>query len=429
MGLFGFLKKGKEEQADPQVHEVGLQDLVEWFEAARSAELKQKREEAERMHNSLADRFSEIKKRLDAMDRARITGVERLHISANMIKETFVRKKYPPLKKLPAFREGFRHDYRYFLGFQEKTMEVLEELKGSSPKQTILLSRYFKKESQALVEAMKQAEQASLQFREYLKTGSGALRTLARIRSTVESISQLIAESRKMESDAGKLEEVISESKKKKADLEKAFLKLLKSREWNSISKLTKEVEEAREALRQADVRLSTELSSLRKPLKKIEHVMVNRGKLSPIHKNSLRDFMRNPFKAVIAGKEGDMVRTMDAVKKQLDKLGVSTEYEVDSLKERFGKDVPEFRKLYLGQRDALEEKQSRLSELSELVTRKESMENDIRQISDESGSLEEQLKQTRAGIASKEQEASESLKGLESMIRDESQRFVNITA
>ena len=74
MGLFGFLKKGSEEKADPQVQEVMLQDLADWFETARAAELKDMREKAEKMHNSLADRSSDIKERLDDMDSSRVNS-------------------------------------------------------------------------------------------------------------------------------------------------------------------------------------------------------------------------------------------------------------------------------------------------------------------------------------------------------------------
>ena len=428
MGLFGFLKKGSEEKADPQVQEVMLQDLADWFETARAAELKDMREKAEKMHNSLADSFSDIKEKLDAMDRARITGIERLHISANMIKETFVKKKYPPLREVSSFRENFRHDYGYFMAFQEKTMQVLDNLKGSTPKQTILLSRYFKKESHALVDAMKHAEQTSKQFRDFLKTGSGALRTLARIRVAAKSSRQLLEEVDNLDIIVRGLKSQITKSSERKSGLEHEYLKLLKSKDWSRINKLTKEVDEAREDMRQADVRLNTELSSLRKPLKKIEHVMVNRGELSPIHKNNLRDFMRNPFKATIASKgDAGMAKTMDAVKKQLENLGVSTEHDIDSLRERFGKDVPKLRELYIDQRDILEKKQEELDELSRLTSNKQGIENEVKASSEQAGSLEEQLRKTRAEQAHKQQQARDTIKELEAVIRDEAQRFVKI--
>ncbi len=426
--MFGFLKKGKEESPIPETIDIKLSELLDWFEGAMEEELREKRKHAEQMHNDILEKFREVRGSLDRLDRSRITGTERLHTAANMIKESFVKKKYPPLREVFSFREGLRPDYSYFMSFQEKGMEAIRGLRDSTPKQSILLSRYFKREGGDLVESIKHAEQALLDFREYLKAGSGSLSTLNRIRSTVKACGKLMEEADNLELKARSLEDQIRQVGERKSELEKTFLDLLKSKEWNEMNALGKEESKAREALREAEMRMNSELSSIRRPLKRIEHVLASRGKLTPIQKNTLRDFIRNPFKTVMTGKgEKNLATCMNAVRRQLERIETREKFDTEGIAEKFDEGVSKLKATYLEQKQVLENTQSRLRELSNMTSTKQGIENEIKRISEDIGGIEEELRAARSGKSGKNDQVSEKIRELQAVLLEESQRRVNI--
>jgi hypothetical protein len=425
MGMFGFLKKKEEEVPDLETHEVMMSELSDWFQGIARDELKAKTAESEQLYKELVARFSDIRHRLEKLDDARISGGERFHIAANMIKESFTKKKYLPLNSIVPLYEQYKPDYVYFMMFQERVMEAIKELKTSTPKQTILLSRYFKRESSELVESIKKAEDASLRLREFLKAESGSLGLLDNIRATVKECTRLLNEAAGMDSRVSKLKQDVDHSKEKRSELEKSFLKLLKSKDWNEINSLGKEAISARDGLREAEMRLNSELSSIRRPLKEIEHVLGKKGNLTPIQKNILRDFVRDPLKSVMAEKG---LNELQKCIKALSSKGVDVrDIDLPDLSERLGGDVPEMRSSCLELRKKLDKTEKRLEELSKLSASKDGMERDIRKMSEEAGMLDEEVKDVLAVKSRMNEQVQEKLRELETRILEGAQKKVVI--
>ncbi len=424
MGMFSFLKK-KDEPVIP-VHDVSLQELPSWYEEATMAEFREKKQEAERMYNSLLDKVSDIRTSLDVLDSARITGVERLHIASNMIKETFVKKKYPHLNSLNTLREGFRPEYEFFMTYQTRVLQTLAEMKGSTPKQTILLSRYFKKETQGFVDAMNKAEEASRSLKEYLVTGSGSFSTMARIKRQVRDSRELIKESNDLSRKITDLEAQVKEFLEKRSELEKGFLKLIKSKEWKKMNKLREEESALRESARQAEARLETELASISRPLKRLESVMARKVKVSPIHKNSIRDFTRDPMKVLLSEKgQESLLAAIKSVKKK----GIDPRENIDleSIIERISRDAPDFRDHYLEEKGNLDKATTKLRDLERIKADKRGIEERIKMTSEEAGNLEDELRKARSRKTEIKDAVSGTLRGLERMILEENQKRVKI--
>lgn len=433
MPLFGFFRKRQEETPELQAFEVSLADLPEWFDKFMGEEIKRKRKESEGIYSRILEGFSGVRQRLDSLDRARMSGGERVHIAANMIKESFVRKNYNQLNGLASFyQQSYRPDYEYFMTFQERGMKAIGVLKESTPKQAILLSRYFKRESGELVDSIKHAEELLQQFREFLKAGSGALGTKERVRSMARSCNEFQEEMGRLDSRAIALREDARRSRERKAGLEKEFLELLKSSEWSELNKLSKEIVELRGRLSDAELRISTELSSVKRPLKKLEHSLARASKLTPIQRNTLQDFIRNPLKAMMSERgEKELQRTLMSLKKQIDsqklELKDKEQLRVDELIEMLEGDMPGLKSRYSELKGRLEGAESQLHELSGLSKTKEDLESQVARISEEAGRLEDELRETASRKSRAREQLDDKIRDIEAVIVEEIQKKVTI--
>ena len=432
MPLFGFFRKKQEEPPELQAFEVSLADLPEWFDKAMGEEIKKKRQESEGIYNRILEGFSDIRQSLDRLDRARMSGGERVHVAANMIKESFVRKNYNQLNSLASFYQQYRPDYEYFMTFQERGTKAIKGLKDSTPKQAILLSRYFKRESGELVDSIKQAEELLQQFVEFLKAGSGALGTKERVRGMARSCNELQAETEGLDERASGLRDEAGRFRERKSELEKEFLELLKSSEWNELNRLSKEIVEVRDRLGDAELRISTELSSVKRPLKKLEHSLAKAGKLTPIQKNTLHDFIRNPLKAIMSEKgERELQRTLRSLKRQIDSRKVELKDKeqlgVDELIERLEGDMPGLKSRYMELRNKLEKAEGQLQDLSRLPKTKEGLEAQIGRVSEEAGRLEDELREIASRKSRAGEQLDEKIREIEVVILEETQKRVTV--
>jgi predicted nucleic acid-binding Zn-ribbon protein len=431
MALFGFLGK-HEKPAQAQASEVSLAELPEWFEKAMGGEIREGIGESEKRYGRILERLEGIRGSLDRLEHARMPGDERYHVAANMIKESFVRKNRGLLKNLDSFLQGYRPDYEYFMSFQKRGMESIRELKDSTPKQTILLSRYFKRESGGFVESVKQAEDELQAFMEFLRAGSGALATRENIKGMVRSCHELQGEIDRLDSRASELREHARVSRERKAELEREYLGLLKSREWGELNALNREVAGVRNDLRDAELKIGTELSSMKRPLKKLEHGLAKAGRLKPMQRNTLHDFIRDPLKAVMSERgEKDLQKVLNQLRRHADgmKVGLKDkeQVKVDELIRRLGEDIPGLKSRYLELRERLEGMEKRLGELSGLSRSKEDMEAGIGRAGGDAARLDDELKgisSRRSGIRG---QLDEKIGDVEAVILEETGRRVRI--
>jgi hypothetical protein len=432
MPPFGFFRKKPEEPQELQSFDVSLADLPEWFDRAMGEEIKKKSQETEGIYSSVLESFSNVRQSLDRLDRARMAGGERVHVAANMIKDSFVRKNYNQLSTLASFYQQHRPDYEYFMQFHERGANAIKGLKESTPKQAILLSRYFKRESGEVVDSIKRSEELLQQLLDFLKAGSGALGTKERVRAMARACNGLLAEREELDERASGLRDEAERLKKRKSELEKEFLELLKSSEWNELNRLKKEVADVRKEFGEAELRMTTELSSLKKPLKRLEHSMARAGRLTPIQKNTLQDFIRNPLKAMVSEKgERELHKALKSLMKQIDSRNLeirgNEHLGVDELLGRLEGDMPALKSRYTALKSRLERAEGQLNDLSRLTRNKDGLEAQIGRVSEESGSIEDELRE----IASRKSRAGEQLKEriseMESVILEETQKRVTI--
>ena len=435
MPPFGFFKRKEEPPADDRVHEVSLAELPSWFDGMMGEEIRKKKHEAEGIYGRLLESISEVRRSLERLDSARMSGTERVHIAANMIKESFVRKNYAQLNSMTSFYEhNYRPDYDYFTEFQERSMGAIKELKSSTPKQAILLSRYFKRESEQLVESIKKAEELSTGMKEFLSSGSGMLGTREKLKAAASSIAGLQDEMERLGSRASQLEKDTELVRERKSALEAKFLKLLKSRDWNDMNMLGKEVVVVREKLNDTRSRIETRMSSARRPFKKLEYALSDSGKLSPIQRNTLRDFVRDPLKALMQDKgEKNIEKCLRSIKELLDKgemkLDDKEKAGIEEMVKLMEKEIPELKFKYMELNGLVEHMDRQIEGMSALSSSKERMENEIKRLGEEIVMLGNEHSSAKSRKSEMAAELEREVRELEALIREETGKRVRIKA
>jgi predicted RNase H-like nuclease (RuvC/YqgF family) len=194
------------------------------------------------------------------------------------------------------------------------------------------------------------------------------------------------------------------------------------------VNRMSTEAAGLRDALGEAETALRTELSSLKKPVKKIEHALAKKGKITPIQKNTLRDFIRDPFRVAEQEKGVKaLVSTLGSARRNAEKEGIEKELDVDSVMGRLEGEVASLRSLFLEKKRELEGNEKSLDDLSKVVSTKEGIEREIKRMSEDTGQLEEELRIVRSRISGIDQQVRDGVKELQALILEESQKRVII--
>ncbi len=193
-----------------------------------------------------------------------------------------------------------------------------------------------------------------------------------------------------------------------------------------------KELAGLREELRDAEMVLNSELSRAKKSVKLMEHTLSRKGKLTPIQKNTLRDFIRDPLKSAVPDKGfSDLQAAVKSAARHASRLDSRDlmGIDMDALVERTEKELPEARSRYIGLMEKASGVEKELKELSRLSSSKQGIEGEIRKISEQSGVLEEQARSLQASKSRISEQVRASLKDLETRILEEAQKRVVISA
>jgi chromosome segregation ATPase len=181
------------------------------------------------------------------------------------------------------------------------------------------------------------------------------------------------------------LKKEIKALKEKKEKKEAEFLDLLKGKEWQEFNTLTRELKDVKSEILKIEYELTNELSPMKRPLKKLEH-MLRKQDLLFNHKGFLRSFLQDPFGAVKTQNGEESLRkflfTMNKMvhdnkielkDKEMEKL--------DSLMERMVREIPETKKRCSQLAEKRDHMEKTLKE-SVIVNRKQELESEVEKYS-----------------------------------------------
>jgi len=429
MGFFDFLKKPKEEEkpvVDTKPIEVGIDSLEKEIREHVSDMLSREQEKARDLYGRIRSGFREIKKLNSELGGKKFEEGEKRYSAVNMIKNNYVNRTFGLLGGIPVVQEMSHEELENFLS---KTTKVLDGMRKVPPKQAILLSKYFKKEASEIVKILKKIEDNLNGMKSLLSDGK-PIPLVNRINSRVG----VIINTRKKFEDLEQQESVIrekikklkSEREGKGEDLEKllkseGYRKLIDSRE--RIRDLKKERENLANEIRE-------EFSSIKRPMKKYEHVLRNDRSIPREKRISLEKLIHSPLKTVLdEGGEsvlGEMVsRVENAIKGGEISLKESErkKFEEFSVNVREGK-LSDLRKRYGGIKKEIGETEGQ-GDKESVADEREKIRREIEHLDHEISEYERNLENLSKGKESTKSRILEEKEGLEkTMERELGKRF-----
>jgi hypothetical protein len=345
MGFFDFLKKPKEEEAKPVVDEkpveVGIDSLEKKISEHVSGTLSREKGRAKDLYGKIRQDFREIRRVNTELSRKKFEEGERMYSAVNMIKNNYVNRTFGLLGGVPVI-DGTGHEE---LGnFLSKTTKVLDGMRKVPPKQAILLSKYFKKEASEIVKILKRIEDSLEEMKGLLADGK-TIPLVSKINSRVETIRAIVRKFRDLEQQEKILEEKAEKARKERKGKEEELGKLLKSEGYKRLVSSGKKAREMREEREAIENEIREEFSSLKRPLKKYEHILRN-DRLIPREKRiSLERLIHSPTKAVLdEGGESVLSEMTSRISESIERKEISLKESEEKRFREFSERVSEGR-------------------------------------------------------------------------------------
>lgn len=429
MGFLGLFRKNEEPSPEPTVHQVRIDDLPSWLEKNLSGEMSEARSRTARILGDLSDSFRQITESAERLGQSTFFGKDRLHTSANMLKDSFVKKtlsvseQFQSLDSSPTDRKSLKE-------LHDRMRTGLKDVKKTSPKQAVFLSRYFKKDSNQVVDSIKKAEENLDSLRELIEGDSVSPGFPETISETISGITDLRERASAMGKESDEMKDRVVYLKKLKEEKEKDYLELLKSSEWKRINEKEKELSEIREEAVKLEMDIRNELSALRRPMKKLEH---DSGSLTKSQRISLKGFLQEPFETYIIPNGPDDLKSL---MKSLSDGIISGEIMLkDSDKERvmyFIKEgesqLSDIRSRLLERREMMAGARKKIGSSAGVLKKKEELEEDVKRHSTESNDVEEKIKELASELDRIKQDIRKKKEALEHAILDKTGKLIKLS-
>lgn len=344
MGFFDFLKKPKEEEearpvADAKPIEVGIDSLEERISELVSDVLSREKDRAKELYDKIREDFGEIRRMSKELEGKKFEESDRMYSAVNMIKNNYVNRTFGLLGGVPVI-DGMNHEE--LEKFCSKTGKVLDNMKKVPPKQTILLSKYFKKEASEIVKILKKIEDNLKEMKSLLEEGK-TISLFSKVSSRVDTITGMRKRLRDLEQQEkmlkGKTEKAREEKGSREGDLEK----LLKSEGYRKLVDSGDRVRDMKGQKEDVENALREEISSVKRPLKKYEHVLRNDPSVPREKRISFEKLIHSPVKTILGeGGESILSEIISRIRESIERKEISLK---DSESKKFAEFSEKFRK------------------------------------------------------------------------------------
>ncbi len=306
MGLFGFLRKGKKAEiaaAPPsagETREVGFDSVRAALEQHLAARMAGERESAEELYERIKANLVHIRKLAGELEKKSFESGEKIYAPVNMTKNNYVKKAISLLGSVPGVE---RFDYAEINDFSRMTGKTLTELMHIPPKQAILLTRYFKKESSGIITLLKETEEKRKAMDSLLQ--ESALKIAGEIGAAVDSIAELLEKAKDFERHELALSTKIRDKKRELEEKEREREALVSGGESAGFRQMENDLGKLEGERNAIAGKLNDELSAIKRPMKKLEHAAASGEALD---KEKLALFSRishSPMK-VLMQEQGD---------------------------------------------------------------------------------------------------------------------------
>lgn len=427
MGILDVFRKREEPQQEPEIRQVKADNLTPWLEKTLSGEITDVRSRAQKIRSDILDSFRSISESAENLRGSMLHGNERIYTSANMLKDTFVKKT------MSLSRDVYDHqgtlDRVSLRDFHEKASDAIREMKKTTPKQAVFLSRYFKKDSERVVQHIKEAEERVSSLKSFLEGDFGASDFVGDVERRMREIERMEQERRQNEARIEEMKDRVAYLKRLKEEKEKEFLELLKDRRWKKINEYEKEISGLKIRSMDTEMDIRNRLSEITRPMKKLEH---DAKSLSKSDRENINRFIKEPFAAYMSdGGEGKLSGILKLISDSM----IAGEIELkesDADRIRFflkegSRLLSEERKRLLDSRDEIEGIAGKMAESAPVAKKKDALEEDVRNHLKEQKNVEESIKRVISANDGIIRDIDRKKSELESMVVEKTGNIVRI--
>lgn len=429
MGLFNRFKKKEKVVVKQEEVTIELSKLNEWLEREHSSDCDDARSKIKSMHTDIINSFGEIRASLKVLEAATFEKDDQRYTAANMIKDTFVNKTNKILNNESEIREL---DNANLKTFYLNSIKNIRELTTISPKQTILLTSYFKEQTNGIISNVKQTETKLNELNKFLDSDGKIIWVMQKARddSTTqnESIEKYADFRKQIESKEREIENLHKKIKKDSAKLDK----LVKDSRWNDIEKLDGELYYTEKKVQEAEESLGQIIANVTKPLKKLDYAAAH-GYSPGIGTRFIREFIETPLKALVGDDGVEKFKTIlclirDGHKDKKVPLKPKDEEKILDLIRRCGSDLPLLAERYRKLSNELETKTNLRGSLHpEMIREKEELGVVIKKDRKETELLKKDIKYIEEDMKHLLQEINSRKSRLEKIISDYTKKKVMI--
>ncbi len=314
MGFFDFLKKkedptGEGPEEEPVTERVSYRDLDERVRELTSEGLEKEKKELASIHKRLEGQLEKIRELNRFLEAKSFEKQDRMFAAVNSIKDNYVKKSYSLIGSVPDVR-GYGYDE--IVPFSKQVTNVINQLKKTDPRQSVLLSRYFKHETGQIIRTLKEAGEALEEMKRVMGKGSLVMFE-KRFRDKTKEIEDLGSQIRMEREESAHVKNKISEIEKNVREKKEELERFLKSPVYSRMIGLEGDIREAEERKDTKESIIRESLSEIKRPMKKIEYYLKQEGVPREVAESFDR-FVHSPTKTFLS-EGGDSL-----LKKVLDK-------------------------------------------------------------------------------------------------------------
>ena len=288
MGIFSVFSRNKKEPEAAVAtapDSIYYADVPGWLESVFSDRMKAINEKTSKACECIMAKKGGLKEKIDSLGSQRFDPQDRMYARVNMAKDTFVNKALAELNKIGR-PETF--DYGKLSEFSDDVVSALESIKKATPKQAILISNYFKKQSNEMVTAIKEMDAASSGLKQLLDRDCLILKAVREAKDAIARISELETEYRIDQINLSKVSVDEASIGGKILARQRELEALTASDEWKGYAESLNGLSITESKLKSVEQDANNTLSALRRPMKKLSH------------DRKLAGLPENPFREVV---------------------------------------------------------------------------------------------------------------------------------
>ncbi len=289
MVLFSFRKR----KAEEEVVELPISEVNDFLEKSFGEKLALIQQQARNMHAKTIGEIDALDACIDEFEKT-MFGDKKEYAMLNMVKNNFVTKSRSVLGGVPLNLGNV--SYTTIRDFHSEMSRILAELKSATPKQAVLLSRYFEQQTAQFIGILKRVEDGIKMLGDFMETNG---RGMGKFESIIAETGRIVRE----RESTGKNVMLLREKSENLEDLrmelknaEKIFEVWKRGREFEGYEKIRQMAEKIEAEMKETRGAVINTVSFLGGMFKKLQHSTGERF---------FSAYFESPFETIYADPDG----------------------------------------------------------------------------------------------------------------------------